>query len=261
MKKRTVTTFILSAITLLAACGKASGTPSEPGADASAQEAQRQAFGKVLWDIYQQGMLPDGSILDYTDTESAADNSFAIIDIDKDGEDELLLVWESASMAGMTEVLFGYEDGGVHTELAEFPGLVYYDNGMAEAMWSHNQGLAGTFWPFNVYCYDAESDTYKSYGGADAWDKSVAEENYDGEPFPTDIDADGDGIVYYIFPAGWNGRYEDILPVDGAEYEKWRSAYIDGAVEIEIPLQKLTEENIAALGYPKPDVPQPQPVG
>lgn len=261
MKKRAVITLILSVFTTLAACGAASNTSTGSGDAASEEETLRQAFGKVLWDIYQQGILPNSSTLHYTDMESAANNSFAIIDIDNDGQDELLLMWESASMAGMTEIIFGYEGGAVYTELAEFPSQTYYDNGIVEVAWSHNQGLAGIFWPFNVYCYDAKSDIYQSYGGADAWDKKVAEENYKGVPFPADIDVDGDGIVYYIFPADWNGQYEDIPLVDGAEYEKWRNAYIDGAEKIEISLQKLTEENIAALGYPKPDISLPQPVG
>ncbi|MDE6641877.1 MAG: hypothetical protein K2K63_15290 [Acetatifactor sp.] len=261
MKKGAVITLILSVFTTLAACGAASNTSTGSGDAASEEETLRQAFGKVLWDIYQQGILPNGSTLDYTDMESAANNSFAVIDIDNDGQDELLLMWESASMAGMTEIIFGYEGGAVYMELAEFPSQTYYDNGIVEVAWSHNQGLAGTFWPFNVYCYDAKNDIYQSYGGVDAWDKNVAEENYKGVPFPADIDVDGDGIVYYIFPADWNGQYEDIPLVDGAEYEKWRNAYIAGAEKIEISLQKLTEENIAALGYPKPDISLPQPVG
>lgn len=261
MKKRVVITLILSVITTLAACGAVSNTSTESSEAASEKETLRQAFGKVLWDVYQQGILPDGITLDYIDMESAANNSFAIIDIDNDGQDELLLMWEIASMAGMTEIILGYEGGAVYTELAEFPTQTYYDNGIVEVAWSHNQGLAGAFWPFNVYCYDAKNDIYQSYGGADAWDKSVADENYEGVPFPTDIDVDGDGVVYYIFPSDWNGQYEDIPLVDGAEYEKWRNAYIDGAEKIGISLQKLTEENIAALGYPKPDISLPQPVG
>ena len=35
----------------------------------------------------------------------------------------------------------------VELELSEFPGAVYYDNGLALVGWSHNQGLAGDFWP------------------------------------------------------------------------------------------------------------------
>lgn len=261
MKKIISAILVLSAIAALTACGTASELPTEAVISTSEEEARRLAFGKVLWDIYQQGILPDGGTLDYIDMESAANNSFAVIDIDNDGQDELLLLWVNAHMAGMAEFVFGYDDGAVHTELAEFPSQIFYDNGIVEVKWSHNQGLAGTFWPCNVYRYDTESDTYQSFGGVDAWDKSVREENYNGDSFPADIDADGDGLVYYILPANWNGQYDGISLVDGTDYEKWRSAYLDEAEEINISFQKLTEENIAVLGYPKPDIPNPQPVG
>ncbi|MCM1058044.1 MAG: hypothetical protein NC517_10620 [Firmicutes bacterium] len=296
MKKAVFITLILAGSIMLAACGLEQETPGgsdsmgadsgsaalagveTPGkfVDSAAQkeaqdtalgeadpgsEEQRLAFGKVLWDVYQQGILPDGGILDYSSMEDAENNSFAVMDIDNDGQEELLLFWDHACMAGMIECVFGYADGAVYSELTEFPGQIFYDNGVVEAGWSHNQGLAGDFWPYDLYRYDAESDTYQSLGGVDAWDRRMAEENSEGVLFPTDIDADGDGVVYYILPADWNGQYEDIPLVDGAEYESWRSAYIGGAEQIQIPYQSLTEENIAALGYPKPDIVLTEPAG
>lgn len=33
-----------------------------------------RAFGKVLWDAYQRGILPDGHELDYVDMEGASKN-------------------------------------------------------------------------------------------------------------------------------------------------------------------------------------------
>ena len=49
--------------------------------------------------------------------------------------------------------------------------------------------------------------------------------------------------------------------MDGAELEAWLSSCTGGTESLEIPYQDLTEENIAALGYPKPDVTYPEPVG
>lgn len=218
------------------------------------EEERRLAFGKVLWDVYQKGVLPDGRPLDQSlGTEFAVDNEFALVDVDNDGEEELLLFWENACMAGMMGLVFGYDgETGIREELLEFPTLTFYNNGIVEVEASHNQGLAGAFWPYSVYRYDEESGIYQSLGYVDAWDISVREENYEGEPFPTDIDADGDGLVYYIIPANGGGGY-DMPPMDGPSYEEWRNAYIDGAEEIDIPRQKMTEENIAALGCPKPD--------
>ena len=39
------------------------------------------------------------------------------------------------------------------------------------------------------------------------------------------------------------------------------SLLMQGARELNIPYQQLTKENIAALGYPKPDVRYPEPLG
>jgi predicted small secreted protein len=243
-----------------AASGAESAAPSDSSTGTEA-DARRLAFGKVLWDAYQKGVLPDGDPLDYSGMDAANLNSFAVMDVDGDGQEELVLFWGNACMAGMVGIVFGYADGAVYEELTEFPALTFYDNGIAVAAWSHNQGLAGDFWPYNVYRYDAESGVYQPYGSVDAWDKSLTDVNSEGEPFPDDIDADGDGLVYFLLPADWQGYYDNAETVDGAAYEDWRNAYLDGAQELTVSDQSLTEEHIAALGYPKPDVPVPEAKG
>lgn len=232
------------------------------------EHAQRLAFGKVLWDIYQKGTLPNGLALDGYDMhhlEHTESSTFAIVDVDGDEQDELLLLWKTASMAGMTGRVFGYDGEAVYEELSAFPSLRFYDNGIVVEDASHNQNLAGDFWPYSVHQYDAQRGVYQRLGGVDAWDRRVREENAENSiwptHFPTDIDVDGDGVVYWILPASWDGSYREAPMVDGPDYEDWRSAYLDGAQELSILFQRLTEENIAALGYPKPDVQYPQPVG
>lgn len=270
---------LLAAAAVLASCGRTAETSGETAffsesADAAgglpstemdesrgSLEERRQAFGKALWDVYFRGILPDGEELEYVNREAAEGNSFAVTDMDGDGQEELVLLWSGTSMSGMVQIIFGYEDGRFHEELSGFPDQTFYENGMVEIGWSHNQGLSGSFWPYFVYAYDAGSDAWRSAGGADAWEKSVREEDYSGNPFPEEMDTDGDGMVYFILPPDWDGQYEGLLPVDGAEYEEWRSSWLDGAAKMDIPFRKLTEENIAALGYPKPDWPEPQPAG
>ena len=65
--------------------------------------------------------------------------------------------------------------------------------------WSHNQGLGINFdfWPYNVYSYDAEKDSYSEFAKVDAWNKSVSNTK-NGIPFPDNIDVDGDGIEMCI---------------------------------------------------------------
>lgn len=92
--------------------------------------------------------------------------------------------------------MFGYQDGSVYQELAEFPDLNFYDNGFIKANWSHNQGPGGDFWPYSIYRYNAEDDTYQFFGGVEAWDRSYYETyELNGSTFLENIDIDGDGIV------------------------------------------------------------------
>ena len=222
------------------------------GAEPFSAEEQTKAFGKILWDAYCFGKI-EGTDHGVPDTYGQESTYFALYDVDGDGQEELLLNWTGASMADTVEYIWGYGDNGTHVELCEFPALICYDNGVIEAQWSHNQGLAGEFWPYFLYRYNAETDQYEICGGADAWDKSVAKTKEQGDVFPDDIDADQDGVVYYLLPADWDGNY-DMEPVDGAKYRTWRESFLEGASEMDdIWFWDLKEENIEILGAEKPN--------
>ena len=223
-------------------------------------EDSRKRFGEILWNAYLKGELPDGSKLDWTSSKGAAENHFAVTDIDGDGKEELLLSWTNASMAGHRFVIYGCWQGAVYTQFSGFPSLRFYDNAAIEEDWSHNQGWSGRFWPHYAYRYNPQSNLYEQVGFVEGWDKRVVSEG-----FPDDIDADGDGLVYDVRPADadWTigSRYEPERMMDGPAYEEWRQSYLNGSQEVEIGLIPLTEENIAALGAPKPIVPEVKPVG
>ena len=86
----------------------------------------------------------------------------------------------------------------VWIQLQNFPLFTFYDQRVDVGL-SHNQGLAGDApWPYRLYCYNSAEGRYELIASVDAWDKSVAEVNENGEPFPDDVDQDGDGVVYYI---------------------------------------------------------------
>ena len=120
------------------------------GAEPFSAEEQTKAFGKILWDAYCFGKI-EGTDHGVPDTYGQESTYFALYDVDGDGQEELLLNWTGASMADTVEYIWGYGDNGTHVELCEFPALTCYDNGVIEAQWSHNQGLAGEFWTHIFY--------------------------------------------------------------------------------------------------------------
>lgn len=226
------------------------------GAAAADMAEQNKAYGAALWDIYLHGLLPDGSKLDYSGTQQAEDDTFAIYDVDNDGREELVVLWANASVAWCQGLVYGYDNGELHEELSEFVDMRFYSNGAVEASWSHNQGLGGRIWPYNVYTYDAKTDTYRHFGAVDGWNKRFADTFYaSGEPFPDDLDQDGDGLIYFLYSGEEIPTFGDEAKaqrVDGREYEAWRWLYLHGATEITLPTKYITPDNITPLGCPMP---------
>ncbi|MBQ3533967.1 MAG: M56 family metallopeptidase [Clostridia bacterium] len=223
-------------------------------------EDTRKVFGGILWNAYLKGELPDGRKVEWNSTEGAAENHFAIADVDGDGREELLLSWTNASMAGHDFLIYGCWRGAVYTQFDQFTSLRFYDNGAIEVDWAHSQGWSGRFWPYYAYRYNAVTDLYEEVGSAEAWDKEVR-----SQYFPDDIDVDGDGLVYEVCRTGvelFNSKhYDRRRMMDGAAFEEWRQSYLSGAQEVPVELLPLTEENIAVLGAPKPNLPELRPLG
>lgn len=250
-----------------------------PGAFITAEEDQARmlAYGKALWDMYLLGLRPDGEALErVSDLAPAEGNRFALADLNGDGGEELIVCWDQACMAGMQGLVYSYDypENELRLVLSEFPSLTFYENGVVTADWSHNQGWAGRFWPFNLYQYSAGNGVYEEVASVDAWDLECTEgDEALASAFPRGADADGDGLVYYILTGEWynasrtpmdgnlSGQLWGTDPVDGPALEAWLNAYTGGAEPLEIPYQPLVDVNIAALGYPRPDVTYPEPVG
>ncbi len=244
-----IAVILLAALLCLAACGPnapddgldvsatevpATDAPETAAAPASDDAAARQAFAAALTDLAERHVLPDGTPCEADPAQDMIGNRFAVYDVDMDGEEELILAYQTAPMAGQTQYVFGYDAGSqqLRTEFSAFPLLTFYDNGVIKADWSHNQGLAGAFWPYSLYRYDPAADSYDLVAMIDAWDKNFAAADPQGNPFPDDADVSGMGLVYYIMPGG---EYDNSTPVDASEYDGWYAAQLDGATELEIP--------------------------
>lgn len=204
----------------------------------------REAYASVLEDLLENQKFPGGQDYGY-DGFDLANNKFAVYDIDADGREELIVLYTTTYSAGMTEHIYDFDSqsGNVREQFSEYIANRYYDNGIVESDLSHNQGLAGRFWPYTVYQYDRETDSYEAIASVDAWDKSLRDTDYNGVPFPDEVDKDGDLLLYYIITAGNNTAD----PVDLEEYELWQNSILGGAELLDIPYMALTEENIQSI--------------
>lgn len=223
----------------------------------TAQEKMMQKYEAILADVIE-GKSPDGDGI-YMEPPMGTEyyeNKYAIYDVDGDGRQELIISYLTASMAGMWECIFDYnpETDEVSREFLEFPALTYYDNGIIKAEWSHNQGKGPDFWPFTLYSYDSDTDSYIEIGAVDTWDKKYFPQNNDGTPFPDDADIDGDGIVYTIRDGGVGDESFYKIWQDGAEYEKWYQSIVGEGSELSIPWKVLENNSDSTT---KEDVAEP----
>lgn len=213
-------------------------------------EAQiRHYYGGVLSQIIAAWQLPDGE-LDTSSLEGGfgemADNHFAVTDIDGDGREELIVSYANATMAGMMEIIYDYDpvSGELKRELTQWPALTYYDNGIIKAEASHNH-TRGEFWPFVLYQYESESDSYKQIAYVSSWDKEITSEWDEGQPFPDELDKDGDGTVFNICEGSEASyEYED-YQYNQADFETWYDGIMDGANEVSIDYQPMKHEFFA----------------
>ena len=173
------------------------------------------AYYDAVRTLASEGNWPGGTSLG--DDLASANISFSIADVDADGRNELIIKCVTDSSSSSLEAIYEYKDGELVYEMSEFPGLEFYAGGNIKANWSHNQGLNPDIWPYNIYIYNKDSDTYKYMGFVDSWDKRYHDTDYEGNDFPPECDVDGDGILYSIH---YNEDYAYGYIHDGADCDR-----------------------------------------
>lgn len=213
----------------------------------------RHKYSGVLSQITCALQLPEGDMIEapYDSDAEMMDNAYAITDIDGDGYEELIINYSTASMAGMFATIYGYnpETDTLTQEFMSFPSVTFYDNGIIKADASHNHSY-GELWPFGLYQYDADTDSYTQIGYIDSWSKELTATYYDYSseqelPFPDDLDTDQDGVLYNIQegnPENYTWNYED-YHYNEADYQKWYDSYLNNAKEITPKFQPIDSEN------------------
>lgn len=200
----------------------------------------RRIYAATLRNLLYNNILPDGSTAEATAGQSS---SFAICDVDFDGKEELVLLYDPGVMAGETGYIIGYDSntGEIYIQLEEFPYFAFLRNGNVKALSSHNQTY-GDMWPYLLYRYIPESDAYELAGSVHSEDKRVLELNGISDQYPSEADISEAGTVYYVGADGWGTN-----PMDETDYMEWLHANGGKAEELEIPYLSITEENIGKI--------------
>ncbi len=71
-------------------------------------------------------------------------------------------------------------------------------------------------------------------------------EEYNGNPYPEEIDREKSGIVYFVME-GDNYDFSATEPICKSDYEKWRKDQGLESTKTEILFQALTAENIGKI--------------
>ncbi len=173
-------------------------------------------------------------------------NVYAVHDVNGDGEDELIVIWNSmpTSVYSRNTDVYNAKGKVIFGALGE---LTYYSNGAISTPWSHNQGAACAMWPYDLYVYGTYAyNSYQTFNtGVVQYTKAgSARARSDDAPGFEDLayaDLDGDGVVYYI----GTDAYKEDNPVDNAVYEAWLDQYLAGAQVLPVQYFPLTEETIS----------------
>lgn len=216
-------------------------------APVSQDDPVRSAFQRALQTIHDELYWPEvpyDEKIELWEPGTIEDEQFAIVDVDGDGEEELLVSVFNTYTAGMCEIIYDYDPqtDGVRVEAQNYVAVTHYP-GMLKVDASHNHGYAGEIlWPYVVMRYDESEDAYKEAFMVDAWCKAIADyDPYAGMPYPEDVDTEHDGYVYLITE---NGQ-KRIL--NRADYQKWEAEVFSQKEPLTIPWQKMTATNIGSL--------------
>ena len=208
-------------------------------------QAYADTITKTLDDYFSNGTYD--YVKDMSSMKTA--QQFAVMDVDGDGHDELIIAINDASvvsMAGMIGWIFDYDlaTNQVREEMSEFPYITIYENGTIEEAYSHNQGIiVGSMGAYTLYRYNSTKDVYEAIYDANSWSKEFLPDDNDEIHFPDEIDQDGDGEIYIITTLE-NNQESD---VDNAQYFQWHNQQVNNTNPVHINYYYCTPENIESL--------------
>ena len=248
MKKTSIFLVCLLLCGLLTACGgpeqPTDASPAGSVSTLSPAELRRQSYADLLTRLMEDKILPDGTAAcDFGPiSKEKWESCFVVADVDHDGREELVLSYRDDCTAAQFCSILEYrpETAELWEELSTTPAVVFYDNGIVDALMPHNQSF-GDLWPFFREQYEPESDTYRFVADVRSWDREIRPEDY-----PEWVDTSGSGSVYYISEKPPQEQ-SDPEPVDQSVYEQWEADTLQGAKTAQIDFLPLNEQNIRQI--------------
>jgi hypothetical protein len=151
----------------------------EPDMDA------RKIYAATLRNLLYSNILPDGN---RTELPVDENSQFAVADVDADGKEELILLYDPGVVADAVGYIIGYdaEAENIYIQLEEFPYFAFLQNGNLKALSSHNQ-TGGEMWPYTLYQYLPESDSYELTGYVSSEDDLARMEAKQGDAAELEI--------------------------------------------------------------------------
>ena len=210
-----------------------------------------QTYAAVLRNLLYSGVLPDGRL---AESEVEGLDSFAVLDVDGDGREELILFHTADITAGQTGYVIDFDESytgdaaPIYLQAETYPLLTFYAGGYMAVGASHNQGWAGeVLWPYELYRH-TEGDRYTAFASVDAWDSAAWPDAYGQDSEAYQVAQRSGGPVYFItytYAADLSDNERSLI-LDQAGYNAWLEELNMGE---KFPLAELplTEKNIAAL--------------
>lgn len=203
---------------------------------------EKQTYREVLENMYYDCKFPDWDYKNYTIDVSI---DFAVYDVDRDGREELLVTFDHRA-------IYVYDHNADGNLVQQFSGYIksdFYENGAVRVYSAHNQTHSFEVYPFAMYKYNSETDSYDKCGDVCGIDKDIVDmvnqqiEEAGGTEFleyPAEYDTSSSGTVYY-----WINEAGE--PLDVTEFNERYEQFTEDTEIIDIPFMKLTEENIQTV--------------
>ena len=192
-------------------------------------------YAELLNDIHDN---PTKYIENMEKNEDIEDDKFAIVDINQDGINELIVSFVEA--CGI------YPHTGIWTFDSSSKSIIecanigetyeYFSNGVIKIPLNSYYFYGKTISPYNLVKYDEISKKYISFAEVSCADSEIdTSEKF----YSTEKDLDNDGVIYYFKVDG-----EEAKPLTLEEYSELVKKYVPEEKKIEIEWYKLTNENI-----------------